>query len=76
MRAIILAPSVETSLSAASIGEIDYRELRPHLHKPASTVMMTFAADPYLGMHTEKFSGSAVVFVATVTFNQRTAALR
>ena len=30
----------------------------------------------HLGMSTEKFNGTAVVFVATVTFNQRTAALR
>jgi hypothetical protein len=38
--------------------------------------MMTFSDDPYLGMTTAKFTGTAVVFVSTVTFFQRTAALQ
>jgi hypothetical protein len=39
--------------------------------------MMTFSDDPHLGMSSEKFSGTAVVFVATMTFRPgRTAALR
>jgi hypothetical protein len=37
---------------------------------------MTFSADPHLGMTTETFTGSAVVFQATVTFGMRTAGLR
>jgi len=37
---------------------------------------MTFSDDPYLGITTEKFAGSAVVFISTATFNPRTAALR
>ncbi len=37
---------------------------------------MTFSRDPHLGMSTEKFAGSAVVFVSTITFKARTAALR
>lgn len=76
MRAMIVAPSAGEFMSTSLMGEPDYRELAPQLHKPASTVMMTFADDPYLGMRTEKFSGSAVVFVSTVTFPQRTASLR
>jgi hypothetical protein len=38
--------------------------------------MMTFSEDPHLGMSTAKFSGSAVVFVSTVTFYQRTASVQ
>jgi hypothetical protein len=54
----------------------DYRGLAPFLRKPASTVMMTFSSDPQLGMTARKFSGTAVVFVSTVTFSIRTASLR
>jgi hypothetical protein len=38
--------------------------------------MMTFSSDPQLGMTTRKFSGTAIVFVSTVTFGTRTASLR
>jgi hypothetical protein len=38
--------------------------------------MMTFTGDPHLGMTHDEFSGSAVVFPATVTFGMKTAALR
>ena len=41
------------------------------MRKPASAVMMTFSHDPHLGMTTEAFTGSAVVFQATVTFDDR-----
>ena len=44
--------------------------------KPATTVMMTFSDNPHLGMTSEKFAGSAVVFTPTVSFNPRTAALK
>ena len=33
--------------------------------------MMTFSGDPHLGMSTDKFAGSAVVFISTVTFRTR-----
>ena len=33
-------------------------------------------AEPHLGLTPDTFSGSAVVFVSTVTFHQRTASLR
>jgi len=39
-------------------------------------VMMTFAADPNPGLTADRFSGSAVVFISTVTWGARTAALR
>jgi hypothetical protein len=63
-------------MSTAQLGTPDYRNLSPYLQKPSAAVMMTFADDPHLGVTPGTFSGSAVVFVSTVTFNQRTASLR
>ncbi len=76
MRAMIVAPSAGSFMSTSLFGASDYRALSPYLHKPTTSVMMTFAHDPYLGMTTTRFAGTAVVFVSTVTFGQRTAALR
>ena len=76
MRAMIVSPSAMEFMSTSLYGAPDTASLRPHLAKPASTVMMTFSDDPHLGMSSEQFRGNAVVFVATVTFRQRTAALR
>jgi uncharacterized protein YcbK (DUF882 family) len=76
MRAMIVSPSALDFMSTSLYGAPDTASLRPHLAKPVATVMMTFSDDPYLGMSSEQFRGNAVVFVATVTFRQRTAALR
>jgi hypothetical protein len=58
-------------------GVPDFRTLGPYLHKPAATMMATFSEDPYRGMTSETFSGSAVGFTRTVTFGPpRTASLR
>jgi hypothetical protein len=76
MRAMIVSPSAIEFMNTSLYGAPDTAALRPHLQKPATTVMMTFSDDPYLGMTSEEFRGNAVVFVATVTFRQRTAALR
>jgi hypothetical protein len=76
LRAAIVSPSAEDFMSTSSFGLPDYRALAPLLRKPPATVMMTFSSDPQLGMTTRKFSGSAVVFVSTVTFGLRTASLR
>jgi hypothetical protein len=76
VRAMIVSPSAGAFMSTSLIGAPDYRVLGPYLQKPASSVMMTFSDNPHFGMSTEKFSGSAVVFVATVTFSQRTALLQ
>jgi uncharacterized protein YcbK (DUF882 family) len=76
MRAMIVSPSALEFMSTSLYGAPDTTALRPHLAKPASTVMMTFSDDPHLGMSSEQFRGNAVVFVATVTFRHRTAALR
>jgi hypothetical protein len=76
LRAMIVSPSVQDFMSTAQLGTPDYRNLGPYLLKPPAAVMMTFADDPHLGLSPATFSGSAVVFVSTVTFNQRTASLR
>lgn len=73
---MIVSPSAIEFMNTSLYGAPDTAALRPHLQKPATTVMMTFSDDPYLGMTSEEFRGNAVVFVATVTFRQRTAALR
>jgi uncharacterized protein YcbK (DUF882 family) len=76
LRALIVSPSAQEFLSASSFGAPDYRGLATLMRKPAATVMMTFSNDPQLGMTTKKFSGTAIVFVSTVTFGMRTASLR
>jgi uncharacterized protein YcbK (DUF882 family) len=75
MRAMIVSPSAINFMHTSLYGAPDTASLKPHLQKPTATVMMTFSDDPYLGMSSEQFRGNAVVFVATVTFRQRTAAL-
>jgi hypothetical protein len=74
LRAAMFAPSLYTSLTTTSYSEPDFTELRPLMHKPTTTVVMTFSGDPLHGLKCERFSGGAVVFLATVTF-QRTAHL-
>jgi uncharacterized protein YcbK (DUF882 family) len=76
LRALIVSPSAQDFMSASTFGLPDYRSLAPFLRKPPATVMMTFSSDPQLGMTTRKFSGTAIVFVSTVTFGMRTASLR
>ncbi len=76
MRAMILTPSAQDFMNTSLLGAPDFRTLSPYLRKPSQSVMMTFSDDPYLGMTDAKFSGAAVIFVSTVTFQGRTAALR
>src|SRR5262249_21633334 len=74
MRAMIVSPSAQTFMRTTLYGVQDYRALQPHMQKPATAVMMKFSEDPYLGMATDRFAGSAVVFTPTVKF--RAAALK
>jgi uncharacterized protein YcbK (DUF882 family) len=76
LRGVVLAPRLENAMTITTFGAPDFGNLKPFMQKPASSVMMTFSADPHLGMNTDQFSGSAVVFQATVTFGMRTAALQ
>lgn len=76
LRALMLAPDLQNYLTVTSFDEPDPRHLRTMMHKPSAVVMMTFGNDPHFGMTSERFSGSAVFFVSTVTFSNRTAMLR
>jgi hypothetical protein len=79
LRAVILSPSVERYLTALALNAPDYRTLAALMVKPARSVMMTFSADPYLGLAADRFTGSAIIFVSTVTYPTSptyTAALR
>jgi uncharacterized protein YcbK (DUF882 family) len=77
MRAMIVSPSAQAFMKTTVYGAPDFRALGPYLLKPASTMMATFSEDPYRGMTSENFAGSAVGFTRTVTFSPpRTAALQ
>jgi uncharacterized protein YcbK (DUF882 family) len=77
LRAAILTPSVSGFMTAAQFGQADPRPLAGLLLKPSQSLVMTFSADPHLGMVADRFTGSAVVFLATATFtSQKTAALQ
>jgi hypothetical protein len=76
LRAAILAPNATNFLSTTPAGTYDTLRFAEFVKKPSSAVMMSFSADPLNGLSTERFSGHAVVFVATATFGTRTAALK
>jgi uncharacterized protein YcbK (DUF882 family) len=76
LRAAMLTPSVTSYMTATRLGTIDPRWQYDLLHKPSQSLVMTFSADPHLGMVADRFSGSAVVFLATATFTVQTASLR
>src|SRR5439155_21837630 len=71
LRAMIVSPNAVDFMNTTLFGMADFRNLGPQLRKPSTSVMMTFSDDPHLGMATERFGGTAVVFVSTVTFNAR-----
>ncbi len=68
LEAVVVSPSVRRYLTALSLGEQHYRALESLLQKPTSAVIMTFAAEPNPGLTHDRFSGSAIVFVSTVTY--------
>ena len=79
LRAAMLTPSVSYDMTATKIGHrYDPRMFVSLLQKPAASVLMTFSADPHDGMVAGRFSGQAVVFLATATFRapETTASLR
>jgi uncharacterized protein YcbK (DUF882 family) len=76
MRAMILAPSATTSMSASTIGDGDLTVLRAHFVKPQAVVAMSFSDDPQLGLVSDRFTGAATASLATTAFVQRTASLR
>ena len=77
MRAAMLTPSVSWAMTVSRLRNSDPRQLQDLLYKPARAVMMSFANDPQAGMVAGRFSGEAVVFLATTHFvPQRTASLQ
>ena len=74
LRAAMLTPSVTDFMTSTRFGQLNPTWLHDLLHKPAQSVMMSFSADPQLGMLTDRFSGNAVVFLATATFTPQTTA--
>jgi uncharacterized protein YcbK (DUF882 family) len=75
LRAVVLSPSVNRFLYITELGVRDFRSLAPLMVKPANSVMMEFCADPQLGLSTDHFSGSAIVFISTVSYPLHTAGL-
>jgi uncharacterized protein YcbK (DUF882 family) len=75
LRAMILAPSAITSMSATVMGDSDLTLMRAHFAKPQAVVAMTFSDDPQLGLVCDAFTGSATATLATTSF-VRTASLR
>jgi uncharacterized protein YcbK (DUF882 family) len=77
LRAAVLTPSVSGFMTTTRAGEFDPRPLQSLFYKPSQSVMMSFSADPSPGLYADRFSGNAVVFLATATFTtQTTASLR
>jgi uncharacterized protein YcbK (DUF882 family) len=76
LRAAILAPDLRHYMTAALTGAPDHRGLNVFMQKPSSSVTMAFSLDPNAGLTADRFSGQAVVFVATRTFKARTALLQ
>ena len=63
-------------MTATMLSQPDMRELHMLMAKPDAVVPMAFGDDPQPGLATNRFSGDAVVFVSTVGFARRTAALQ
>ena len=77
LRATMLTPSVSGSMTSSNMSAPHMRPLVDLLYKPAESLVMTFSADPHMGMTASRFDGRAVVFLATATFTtQMTASLR
>jgi uncharacterized protein YcbK (DUF882 family) len=74
LRAIVLSPNVGRYLTTLMLGAQDFRSLAALVEKPKNSVMMTFGAEPNPGLTDDHFSGSAIVFVSTVTYQTHTTA--
>jgi len=73
LRALIVSPNVRHFLTTLVLGTKDLTTLTALMRKPSSSVMMTFASDPSVGLTHDRFSGSAIVFLPTVTYATATA---
>jgi uncharacterized protein YcbK (DUF882 family) len=75
LRAIMVTPSVNDFLCITSLGARDFRTLSTMMVKPANSVIMTFSAEPNPGLSYTRFTGTATVFIPTVSYTLRTAQL-
>jgi hypothetical protein len=75
LRAVVLSPSVHRFLTTLALGARDFTSLASLMVKPVNSVQMTFSSDPNVGLTHDHFSGSAIVFVPTVTYPLHTASL-
>ncbi len=75
LRGITVAPSIHFSMRVSVYGTLNMDSWRVLMHKPVTSLAMTFTADPYEGMTSVQFGGAAVTFLPTVTFSRRTASL-
>jgi uncharacterized protein YcbK (DUF882 family) len=76
LRAVVSSPSVHRFLYITRLGARDFRSLTGLMAKPASAVLMTFSGDPQAGLTNDHFSGSAIVFISTITYPLHSAALQ
>ncbi len=77
LRAAMLTPSVSGVMTVSHAGEsFNAKALEPLLKKPSMSLAMAFSADPNYGMVADRFSGRAVVFLATATFTRQTLSMR
>ena len=76
MRAIVLSPSVHRFLTTIALGVGDLRSLSEMMVKPSSAVFTTFAVEPNPGLDHNHFAGAAIVFLPTVNYPGRAAALQ
>ncbi|HET7849532.1 MAG TPA: DUF882 domain-containing protein [Pseudolabrys sp.] len=75
LRATVLTTSA-SYMTATRLGDAHMKMMSAFMHKPDQALAMAFSADPQPGLLADRFSGHAVVFLATRTFNNRTASLR
>ena len=76
LRAIVWSPSVHQYLCMTELGARDFRSLAALMVKPANSVLMSFSGDPLTGLTSDHFSGSAIVFISTITYPLHTAELQ
>jgi uncharacterized protein YcbK (DUF882 family) len=68
IRAAMLTPNVSENLIITRFSSPDPRGLHELFHKPTKALAMGFSEDPAGGMRSDRFTGEAIVFLATATF--------
>ena len=68
IRAAMLTPNVSENLIVTRFQALDPRSLHELFYKPAQALAISFSDDPGGGMQADRFTGEAIVFLATATF--------